>query len=233
MTIKPGIAILGSFLAGNAQEWKGTENMRQERLMILEKVLSELPGYLGWMIGSCRFSFGKEAGGNTPGQMQHSCDLTVLRSDARLAEVEIRNLTTEDQLRVMLVNAASGTETDRETTGKQHRDIRLPSSQKESEAFLVTREAIDTYLKESRDGNLIHRGEAAVVPGFLMVNRLLEGYGGCDAASVRFYLPLRCGEKARLVEQKTGEHSRTVELFTDRGRILQMKLQEKNEGGTE
>ena len=68
--------------------------MRQERLMILEKVLSELPGYLGWMIGSCRFSFGKEAGGNTPGQMQHSCDLTVLRSDARLAEVEIRNLTT-------------------------------------------------------------------------------------------------------------------------------------------
>ena len=123
------------------------------------------------------FSFGKEAGGNTPGQMQHSCDLAVLRSDARLAEVEIRNLTTEDQLRVMLVNAASGTETDRETTGKQHRDIRLPSSQKESEAFLVTREAIDTYLKESRDGNLIHRGEAAVVPGFLMVNRILEGYG--------------------------------------------------------
>lgn len=52
--------------------------MRQERLMILEKVLSELPGYLGWMIGSCHFSFGKEAGGNTPGQMQHSCDLTVL-----------------------------------------------------------------------------------------------------------------------------------------------------------
>ena len=145
----------------------------------------------------------------------------------------IRNLTTEDQLRVMLVNAASGTETDRETTGKQHRDIRLPSSQKESEAFLVTREAIDTYLKESRDGNLIHSGEAAVVPGFLMVNRILEGYGGCDAASVRFYRPLRCGEMARLVEQKTGEHSRTVELFTDRGRILQMKLQEKNEGGTE
>lgn len=233
MTIKPGIAILGSFLAGNAQEWKGAENMSQERLMILEKVLSELPGYLGWMIGSCRFSFGKEAGGNTPGQMQHSCDLTVLRSDARLAEVEIRNLTTEDQLRVMLVNAASGTETDRETTGKQHLDIRLPSSRKESEAFLVTREAIDTYLKESRDGNLIHRGEAAVVPGFLMVNRILEGYGDCIEASVRFYLPLRCQEPAELVEQKTGEQSRTVELFTDRGRILQMKLQEKNEGGTE
>ncbi|MEI3169167.1 MAG: hypothetical protein V8S58_15445 [Lachnospiraceae bacterium] len=34
-----------------------------------------------------------------PEQTQHSCDLTVLRSDARLAEVEIRNLTTEDELR--------------------------------------------------------------------------------------------------------------------------------------
>ena len=151
--------------------------MSQERLMILEKVLSELPGYLGWMIGSCRFSFGKEAGGNTPGQMQHSCDLTVLRSDARLAEVEIRNLTTEDQLRVMLVNAASGTEIDRETTGKQYRDIRLPSSQKESEAFLVTREAIDIYLKESRDGNLIHSGEAAVVPG--------TAFGDCGEGFLR------------------------------------------------
>ncbi len=135
--------------------------------MILEKVLSELPGYLGWMIGSCRFSFGKEAGGNTPGQMQHSCDLTVLRSDARLAEVEIRNLTTEDQLRVMLVNVASGTETDRETTGKQHRDIRLPSSQKESEAFLVTREAIDTYLKESGMGISSIVGKRQSFPDFL------------------------------------------------------------------
>ena len=89
------------------------------------------------------------------------------------------------------------------------------------------------YLHASEDENPIHQDKAAVVPGFLMVNRILEGYGGCDAASVRFYRPLRCGEMARLVEQKTGEHSRTVELFTDRGRILQMKLQEKNEGGTE
>ena len=79
MTIKPGIAILGSFLAGNAQEWKGAENMSQERLMILEKVLSELPGYLGWMIGSCLFYFGKELCGNTPGQMQQTCELKVLR----------------------------------------------------------------------------------------------------------------------------------------------------------
>ena len=87
------------------------------------------------------------------------------------------------------------------------------------------------YLYASEDENPIHQGKAAVVPGFLMVNRILEGYGDCIEASVRFYLPLRCQEPAELVEKKTGEQSRTVELFTDRGCVLQMKLQEKDEGG--
>ena len=143
--------------------------------MMLEKTLSELHGYRGWMIGKCRFSFGgEEKPAEAPGPLQQSCHLDVLRSDRRLAEVEITNPLTGDQLRVMLVRA---------------------------------------------------------VPGFLMVNRILEGYGDCIEASVRFYLPLRCQEPAELVEKKTGEQSRTVELFTDRGRILQMKLQGKDEGG--
>ncbi len=35
--------------------------MQQERLMVLEKALSGLPGYRGWMIGKCHFSLeGKE-----------------------------------------------------------------------------------------------------------------------------------------------------------------------------
>lgn len=35
------------------------------------------------------------------------------------------------------------------------------------------------YLHASEDENPIHQGKAAVVPGFLMVNRILEGYGDC------------------------------------------------------
>ena len=67
---------------------KGTEAMRQERLMMLEKTLSELHGYRGWMIGKCRFSFGgEEKPAEAPGPLQQSCHLDVLRSDRRLAEV--------------------------------------------------------------------------------------------------------------------------------------------------
>ena len=206
--------------------------MGQERLMILEKTLSSLSGYRGWMIGTCRFSFGREdTPEETSGQPQQTCQLAVLRSDARLAEVEITRPETGDQLRVMLVNAASGKESVRKTAGKQPPDTKTASPQKESETFLVTREEIDAYLQASRDENPIHRGENAVVPGFLMVNRILEGYGNAAAASVRFCQPLCCGKPAKLAEQKTGEHSRTVELFTDQGRILQMKLQEKDKGG--
>ncbi len=201
--------------------------MRQERLVMLEKTLSELPGYRGWMIGKCRFSFGgEEKPAEAPGPLRQSCHLDVLRSDRRLAEVEITNPLTGDQLCVMLVRAfpkmKSGTEkAAAEAAGKQ----------KTGEAFLVTSEEISMYLYASEDENPIHQGKAAVVPGFLMVNRILEGYEDCIEASVRFYLPLRCQESAELVEKKTGEQSRIVELFTDRGRILQMKLQEKAEGG--
>ena len=114
---------------------------------------------------------------------------------------------------------------------RQQQAVKAKLHQETGGVFLVTLEEIRAYLHASGDSNPIHRGEAAVVPGFLMVNRILEGYGDCSGASVRFYLPLQCKEPAKLVEQKTGEHSRTVELFTDRGRILQMKLQEKDEGG--
>lgn len=99
--------------------------MRQERLMMLEKTLSELHGYRGWMIGKCRFSFGgEEKPAEAPGPLQQSCHLDVLRSDRRLAEVEITNPLTGDQLRVMLVRAfpkmKSGTEKAAdEAAGKQ------------------------------------------------------------------------------------------------------------------
>lgn len=93
--------------------------------MMLEKTLSELHGYRGWMIGKCRFSFGgEEKPAEAPGPLQQSCHLDVLRSDRRLAEVEITNPLTGDQLRVMLVRAfpkmKSGTEKAAdEAAGKQ------------------------------------------------------------------------------------------------------------------
>ena len=227
--------------------------MRQERLMALEKTLSGLSGYRGWMIGKCRFSFGREEKpSETLEYLQQSCHLAVLRADQRLAEVEIINPETGDKLRVMLTGASPQTRsrTDRavpEAAGKQlntgtetepgqvaaerQQAVKAESHQETGGTFRITPEEISAYLHVSEDKNPIHRGEEAVVPGFLMVNRILEGYGDYITASVRFYLPLQCEEPAKLVEQKTGEYSRTVELFTDRGRILQMKLQEKDEGG--
>ena len=96
--------------------------------MMLEKTLSELHGYRGWMIGKCRFSFGgEEKPAEAPEPLQQSCHLDVLRSDRRLAEVEITNPLTGDQLRVMLVRAfpemKSGTEkAAAEAAGKQKLD---------------------------------------------------------------------------------------------------------------
>ena len=47
-------------------------------------------------------------------------------------------------------------------------------TEKEDHLFKVTREETDRYLREVKDQNPIHQGEGAIVPGFLMANKILK-----------------------------------------------------------
>ena len=47
-------------------------------------------------------------------------------------------------------------------------------TEKEDYPFKVTREETDRYLREVKDQNPIHQGEGAIVPGFLMANKILK-----------------------------------------------------------
>ncbi len=186
--------------------------MRQERLMHLERELSGLEGYEGWMIGKCRFSFGdgaeQEAVPGAADAGKQSGKLRVLRAGSRLAEVEILSADEKDRLTVTLVNAVPGS-----SAGLRRAET--------AECFTATRAETDAYLEAAGDNNPIHQGAHAVVPGFLMVNRLAQDCGDCREIAVRFYHPLYLGEAARLIVDESGTQ-KSVEVFTEQNQILQI-----------
>ena len=47
-------------------------------------------------------------------------------------------------------------------------------TEKEDYPFKLTREETDRYLREVKYQNPIHQGEVAIVPGFLMANKILK-----------------------------------------------------------
>ena len=86
---------------------------------------------------------------------------------------------------------------DGRTAAENQQLMKAEFPQKTGEAFLPTSEEISMYLHASEDENPIHQGKAAVVPGFLMVNRILEGYGGLRLRHRSVFIcPLRCEEPA-------------------------------------
>lgn len=201
--------------------------MRQERLMCLERELSGLEGYQGWMIGKCRFSFGdgaeQEAVPGAADAGKQSGKLRVLRTGSRLAEVEILSADERDRLTVTLVNSVPGSSAGlrRAETAERPPDPKYVQESRPAECFSATRAETDAYLEASGDCNPIHQGAHAVVPGFLMVNRIAQDCRNCREIAVRFYHPLYLGETARLIVNESGAQ-KSAGLFTEQNQILQM-----------
>ena len=116
-----------------------------KRLLVLEGLLSTLPDCQGWMIAKCRISLG-----NRKMKTSDQFPLQILKKDGRLAKIHICSFAGEekDLLDVTLINPGQ-------------------------KMALGSRET-DRYLREVKDQNPIHQGEGAIVPGFLMANKILK-----------------------------------------------------------
>ncbi len=201
--------------------------MRQERLMNLERELSGLAGYEGWMIGKCRFFFGAETEQvAVPGEAdarEKSAKFRVLRSGSRLAEVEILRPAANDRLLVTLIDPVRETEANVQhgRMAESPPDIKEKQENEPGRWFVAERADVDAYLEASGDNNPIHQDAHAVVPGFFMVNRIALGtaetavrlqcgfiipciWGSCKAYS---------GQKRR--EEKRGTFYRAGEDSSD------------------
>ena len=89
----------------------------------------------------------------------------------------------------------------------------------DDDTLAFSRSQMEEYLREAADANPIHQGEAAVLPGFLVMNACLlrlwkKGWmKGQAALEVRFLAPLHPDEEVYLLdsgqEERNAVHLRT------------------------
>ena len=189
-----------------------------KRLLGLEKTLSGLSGYEGWMIAKCRFRFdekkrnhaGETADFNQLEDESFAYQMQVFKSDARLAQVCItgENRGKEDSLDVTLIAPGSFSNEKR-----SEKTLALTQSRHPSPSFTVTEKELQSYLQAVNDTNPIHQGKSAIVPGFLMVNKMFEIFqistAGSFQVDVRFCTPLQVGEEAEFT-MKTEDSKKTI-----------------------
>ncbi len=205
-----------------------------KRLLGLEKTLSGLAGYEGWMIAKCRFCFDEKKGNHTGGTEDSDqpedkspvYQMRVLKSDARLAQVYITGESEgyEDGLNVTLIDPGcfSGEK------GPERTSVHTRLSQS-APSLTVTEKEIQSYLQAVNDTNPIHQGERAIVPGFLMVNKMFEMFQIFTTSpikvDVRFLTPLQVGEEIQFIA-KTEDSKKTILLKTSERTILKAVVTE-------
>ena len=152
--------------------------------------------------------------------------MQVLKSDARLAQVCITEESRgkEDSLNVTLIDPGcfSGEK------GSERTNVLIKTSQSAS-SLKVTEKEIQSYLQAVNDTNPIHQGERAIVPGFLMVNKMFEMFQiftTCPIqVDVRFLTPLQVGEEAGFT-MKTEDGKKTILFKTSERTILKAVVTE-------
>ena len=206
----------------------------KKRLRGLEKTLSKLSGYEGWMIAKCRFRFdekkrnhaGETVDFNQLEDESFAYQMQVLKSDARLVKVLItgQSRREEDSLEVTLIDPGSL------SRGKQPDRTFVPTENTQSSTTLtVTEKEIQLYLQAVNDTNPIHQGKDAIVPGFLMVNRMFEMFQDRLPdqlqIDVRFLMPLQTGEEA-VFSMSSEENKKSILLKTSTRTILKAAVTE-------
>lgn len=206
----------------------------KKRLLGLEKTLSGLSGYEGWMIAKCRFCLSgrKEDRAEEllhfeqPDDQGYTYKMQVQGSDARLVKVLItgQSRRAEDRLEVTLIDPGSlsgGKQSDRTPV--------LAEDTQSSPSLTVTEKEIQSYLQAVNDTNPIHQGKDAIVPGFLMVNRLFELFQDRLPdqlqMDVRFLTSLQVGEEA-VFSMDSEKNKKIILLKTSTRTILKAVVTE-------
>lgn len=201
----------------------------KKRLLGLEKTLSKLSGCEGWMIARCRFCLKKQREDSSSGRLLHfeqpdneeyTYKMQVQKSDARLVKVLItgRSRREEDSLEVTLIDPGSL------SGGIQPGRTLIPTENtRSSPSLTVTEKEIQSYLQAVNDTNPIHQGKDAIVPGFLMVNRMFvmfqDRLPDQLQLDVRFLMPLQTGEEA-VFSMSSEENKKSILLKTSTRTIL-------------
>ena len=208
----------------------------QKHLLRFERALSTLEGYEGWMIGTTTLHLdwqpkqGEDEFCHTklvPEIIKKGCSAIRVRIVAPREEIEQEN----DWMEVLLVKPRQGaliSEKEEIPLIKATAEL----SSEDDETLTFDRSQMEEYLREAADTNPIHQGEAAVLPGFLVMNECLlrlwkRGWiKKKTVLEVRFLAPLHPDEEVLLSD--SGQEGRSgVHLRTRQGEKEILSIEEK------
>lgn len=161
-------------------------SLLQNILISAEKALAAEKGYDGWMIGRCRLS--------VPAKLSvvPVFHISVLKQRKTFAVLQAGSENGAFLEMTMLLPSG--------TPAKEAPCAALPSPGKDSVQFSLSSSEMEEFLKAVGDDNPLHSGENAILPGFLIFNRLLSdfslpsGEGEVISSECRFLSPLHPGE---------------------------------------
>lgn len=207
--------------------------------MEMEQALSALDGFDGWMIGTCRARLNLCGPGKAHGDETGRTGRYIAKLQRQSSSVAVIQVNHEEDggssLQVLLINPSCST---KEKTGPSRPDQSTEPDQsikQPKKTVCFSGQQIDTFVKAVSDDNPIHRGQHAVVPGFLMMNELAACLlcGGDDRPDwdfvnadldVKFRSPLRAGEMAGVEQQMRDDNSLHVLIRAEDLILLEMKL---------
>lgn len=232
-----------------SEEWMRVE----EELLKMERGLSELQGFDGWMIGTCCASLKMEPAAKQDTKCgdarQYTARIIKRGSTSLIIRVEHWNAAEpgDNFLKVLLVNPGLK----EQKCLRRQDELKKLKEPKESEESIrhsgsrirFSTSQTERFLEAAADQNSIHRGPSAIVPGLLMMNRsavysLKPDEGRAEEKScritleARFLAPLKVGETAALNSEygKTGDILLT--LSTRHGTAMNLVVKKTWEGGS-
>ncbi len=191
--------------------------MTHDILIPLEQSLTTLKGWDNWLIGNSRFLFE----GMVPDRSVTCKPAVVLRQSASLVilQSEASWKGGRASLRLLLIRpTGSAPKPDAQTADRHRRDSLPDAGATDSDRWRrasvsVSREELNAFLCAVPDTNSLHRSVDPILPGMLLMNRLLtwsleerNDFPGLLQADTRFFVPLRCGQPLYLVTGQDRNH---------------------------
>jgi acetyl-CoA C-acetyltransferase len=183
-------------------------------LITLEKKLSTLKGYEGWVIGNCEFIYSSKANDYN----SDDSEAKIVKSGSSMVKIEAYNH--GSSLKITLIKPTEKSK-DKGNHLAGHQADKTFDMEKSMTTLSFSEEQVNSYLNEVSDYNPIHKGKEAIVPGLLMMNtilgKIITKASSDYRVNVRFYSSLKVERNAYLLKSNEEKGSEIIKLVSEDG----------------